>query len=392
MLKTYFNLVSQNSLSPQQIQTKQDMEKRIAGQGKDISNFFEQIENMSSQIKTAVQVVDDRLGKIRELTQKLLSFEGKAIGGSKRQEYVFYDNEKIKLIKKDLSTTTSVIVKGSDTAANRIPYSASRILIDAHTEKVEDPVEECYCTPQNLMKSFQKISRIHINLFQKDLGGNLVLPPIVVVPGRNYLEWFDDRFIVSFVSGEQGRKGPNYSFSPVDMQVLKIFALYLAKDPMYNYRGEQNIGTFMGDYAGKIEKKAAVKWAGEDKKMTMVSSSKVVDAAGREEAVKDYVELIYNLSNGLQPSQKLSLRKLSIILSYVVVLNEENTVALVLKYIAPSSPSSETREIILSIAKKKKEEAKKLVEIIFQKDPNVSRYYQQDIRICLDKVFGKDFF
>jgi len=37
----------------------------------------------------------------------------------------------------------------------------------------------------------------------------------------------------------------------MEVQVLRLCALYLTKDPIYDYRGDVKTGTFMGDYMGK---------------------------------------------------------------------------------------------------------------------------------------------
>ena len=73
----------------------------------------------------------------------------------------------------------------------------------------------------------------------------------------------------------------------------------------------------MGEYSGKVEKSAKVVFAGADKKMTMVASAKQVDAAGREQAVADYMEFTFNVMNGLMPNPKMSKRRIAILLRYV---------------------------------------------------------------------------
>ena len=92
---------------------------------------------------------------------------------------------------------------------------------------------------------------------------------------------------------------------------MKAIGMYLAKDPVYDYRGEINEGTFMGDYTGKIEKTAQVKWTGQDKKMNMVMSAELVDAASRDDAVQDYMDFMFNALNGLGLRQRCQSVKLT---------------------------------------------------------------------------------
>ncbi|MBI4983839.1 MAG: flagellar basal body rod protein FlgC [Rhodocyclales bacterium] len=61
--------------------------------------------------------------------------------------------------------------------------------------------------------------------------------------------------------------------------MLNVFGISGSALTAHDYRGEVNAGTFIGDYSGRMEKKTSVKWAGDDKKFTMQSTSQVVDSA-----------------------------------------------------------------------------------------------------------------
>src|SRR5882672_6807366 len=160
------------------------------------------------------------------------------------------------------------------------------------------------------------------------------MPRISLEPIRNGVDWLDDRFVMSVVSGEQVKKGPTFSLSPLELQVMRALGMYLSKDSIFNFRGEQNEGTFMGEYSGKMEKSAKVVFAGADKKMTMVASAKQVDGAGRETAVTDYIEFVFAIFNGLGPNPKLSKRRIAILLRYVILQDLQFTVILMLRYAA----------------------------------------------------------
>jgi len=53
----------------------------------------------------------------------------------------------------------------------------------------------------------------------------------MVEPLRNFVDFYEDRFVMSFVSGETVRKGPFVTFNPLEVQMLRLCALYLTKDP-----------------------------------------------------------------------------------------------------------------------------------------------------------------
>ena len=93
------------------------------------------------------------------------------------------------------------------------------------------------------MDSLKKICSIHTNAFPKDEDGNYMIPPILIEPIRNYVDFLEDRFIMGFVTGEPGKKGAKVSFSPIDFQIMKAVGMYLAKDPIYDYRGEKPVPT-----------------------------------------------------------------------------------------------------------------------------------------------------
>ena len=171
------------------------------------------------------------------------------------------------------------------------------------------------------------------------------------------------------------------------MQVLRACGIYLAKDPIYDYRGEIATGTFMGDYAGHVEKKAAVKWAGEDKKFSIVSASQVTDGASRDEAAGDYMDFLFQVANGLPPSSKLSLRKKGVILKYVEIESTVKTVGYVLRFIAQQDPL-EAREILLKYAEKNTDKAKELINEAFKADQQAAKMYSNNPSFVIKKVFG----
>jgi hypothetical protein len=250
----------------------------------------------------------------------------------------------------------------------------------------QDPLHNQICTPENVHAAMQKILKVHVNAFPKSPSGAFQIPPIILEPVRNVVDWLEDRFIMSVVSGEQVKKGPNFSLNPIEAQVMKAIGMYISKDSIYNFRGEQNAGTFMGEYSGKVEKSAKVVFAGADKKMTMVASAKQVDAAGREQAVADYMEFTFNVMNGLMPNPKMSKRRIAILLRYVVIGDLQQTVIYMLRY-AAMAELQEVRESLLKHVNNNYVEAKKLVEDSW-KDEQVPRILGPKPTQFMQKMFG----
>jgi hypothetical protein len=171
------------------------------------------------------------------------------------------------------------------------------------------------------------------------------------------------------------------------MQIMRACGMYLSRDSMFNYRGEQNTGTFMGDYSGKVEKQAKVVFAGAEKKMTMISSTAVQDASGRDSAVADYIDFMFNVMNGLTPNYKMSKRRIAILLRYVWVVDLQNTVNLLLRY-SGLAEVAECRETILKHTQNRYDEAKKLVETAWTSDPQIPKVLGEKPQHYMGKMFG----
>ncbi len=390
-INSYFEFAaSPRQLSAREMQYKITLEDKVNSAGTNVAGYSEKMEVIFKTLKELGTNIDVKISEFRQAVSGLTKLEGGKSNESKRSQFVSFDKDKLRAIKKDHDVISNIIVRGANTSALRMPYSASRILLDQHTGKNENPAADCYCTPANAAKALQKITKVHVNLFSADMQGNPITPPILIEPIRNFVEWYDDRFVMSFVSGEVGRKGPKFSFSPVDMQVLRVCGLYQAKDPIYNYRGEQNVGTFMGDYAGQIEKKAAVKWSGENKKMTVVSVGKMVDEAGRDDAVKDYMEFMFAMANDYPIPSKISQRKVNIFFNYVVIETPEKTAGLILRYVLPAQGGAgEAKSMLFKLAGQSYDEAKKLVTKAYE-DPNVAKQYREGLDVLMTRIFGKD--
>ena len=143
----------------------------------------------------------------------------------------------------------------------------------------------------------------------------------------------------------------------------------------------------MGDYAGHTEKKAQVKWTGENKKFSVVSASETTDSAGREEAAQDYMEFVFNIANNLPPNSRLSQRKKNLLLKYVEIENPLRSVGLILRYTFQAEPL-EAKEIILRHANRSADKARGMVEEVFKSDPQTGKLLGGNPKYVIRKLFS----
>lgn len=328
--------------------------------------------------KTQIDEIKDKDLELAKAATAVAAEENSAVDS--------FTNDHTDIIKRDISIINSFIVSAAEKHQNRVPFSGARILLNSQIPDITKANENYICTPQKIVESLKKILAIHTNAFPKDEDGNYVIPPILIEPIRNYCDFLEDRFIMGVVSGESGKKGANVSFSPIDFQVMRCIGMYLAKDPIFDYRGEINEGTFMGDYTGKIEKTAQVKWTGQEKKMNMVMSAELVDAASREDAVQNYMDFVYNVLNGLGAPQKMSKRKINVLLRYATIQSIDNNVRMLLQYVAQSEPT-EVRDTILKYTNRSYDAAKDMVRKIIKEDAVVQRVLGTNPDIVIAKIF-----
>ena len=257
--------------------TKLELDRNVLGAGDSLKKFAEAQATVFLKLR---ELASKYTAPLLELRKTLRELEGlsQVQTDSIRKKFVSFDMDKIALIKRDWGYTAAFVAASAESAATRVATSGSRILLNEHLQMENDPVNTQICTPEKVHAAMQKILAIHTNLFPRSPSGSPIIPPFIIEPIRNTVDWMDDRFDMALVSGEGAKKGPVFSLDPVEYQVMKACGMYLSKDSIFNFRGEQNTGTFMGDYSGKVEKSAKVVFAGADKKMTMVASAKQVDA------------------------------------------------------------------------------------------------------------------
>jgi hypothetical protein len=385
-LNTYINILNKGAkITPDEKKMKALLGARTDMMAKVLADFTKLY---AEAFTRSQECVDSLKEKVDDVKQKELDIAkaSTAVTAEANSAVDSYTTEHTDLIKRDISIINSFIVSASEKSANRVPYSGARILLNSQVPDITKANEMYFCTPNAVMESLKKLTTIHTNAFPKDEDGNFIIPPILIEPVRNYVDFLEDRFIMGFVTGEPGKKGAKVSFSPIDFQVMKAMGMYLAKDPIYDYRGEINEGTFMGDYTGKVEKTAQVKWTGQDKKMNMVISSELVDAASRDDAVINYMDFVFNCLNGLTPPPKMSKRRINILLRYATIYSIENNVKLLLQYVAQSEPL-EVRDTIMKYTNRSADAGREMVKKIVKEDPQVQRALGNNPDMVCAKIF-----
>lgn len=384
LMKTFVDQAAGRAPEPQGA-AKMAMDRDILNAAPAVKNYSEAAATNLLKIRQLADKYGPILADLRKTLREIESLNAVKTD-SMRKKFVSFDIDKVAKIKTDFGYTAGFVAATAENAANRVATSGSRVLLNSHLQLDQDPLRNQICTPENVHAAMQKILKVHVNAFPKSPSGAFQIPPVILEPVRNVVDWLDDRFIMSVVSGELVKKGPNFSLTPVEAQVMKAIGMYLSKDSIYNFRGEQNAGTFMGEYSGKVEKSAKVVFAGADKKMTMVASAKQVDAAGRETAVADYMEFVFNVMNGLMPNPKMSKRRIAVLLRYVVIEDLQKTVIYMLRY-AAMAELGEVRESILKHVQNNYTEAKRLVEESW-KDEQVPRILGPKPTQFMQKMFG----
>ena len=385
-LNRYFNILGKGAkLSPEDKKMKDALAARTDMMAKALADFTKLYAETFTRAAEAVDSIKEKVDDIKQKEIEIIKASS-AVSLEENSAVDSFTSEHFDIIKRDISIINSFIVSASEKSANRVPYSGARILLNSQIPDIARANDSYFCTPGAVMDSLKKICSIHTNAFPKDEDGNYMIPPILIEPIRNYVDFLEDRFIMGFVTGEPGKKGAKVSFSPIDFQIMKAVGMYLAKDPIYDYRGEINEGTFMGDYTGKIEKTAHVKWTGQDKKMNMVISSELVDAASRDDAVINYMDFVFNCLNGLGPPPKMSKRRINILLRYATIYSVENNVRLLLQYVAQSEPT-EVRDTIMKYTNRSADAGREMVKKIVKEDAVIQRVLGNNPDMVCAKIF-----
>jgi len=375
-----------DNLSEPDKNTLKAAEGKVGSSGSDLSKTLSGLIPFMGKLSENGKQVEEKFQFVLKCQQEILNADSGMAPVAPPASGPMFDGPVIALLRVDIDTTNSVCVRAADTSPMRIPFSASRILLSKHLPDEGNPMDSV-CTPAAVREALAKILRIHTNLFNRDWEGKHIIPTIFIEPLRNFVDFFEDRFVMSFVSGETVRKGAFVTFNPMEVQVLRLCALFLTKDPIYDYRGDVRTGTFMGDYMGKIEKETKVSWSGKDKKFSLAATQSMQDEASRDDAIVDYIDFINAVANNIAPSPKLSKRKLAILLRYVLFDKVEKNIAGILKMVAQTDPG-EAKTAILSFAKDNVDVAKDLIREAVKSDPMASKMFSDNADFAITRVFG----
>jgi hypothetical protein len=328
--------------------------------GQDLEMHAERMAQIASQMQTHSVEIDLQNKKLKEITGKLIKAGTQDIGSVRDRDDLIFDEETIRLIKNNVAATGNYAVAGARKSPFKIPESTARILLDVHLKHCPDPLQDCLATLQNVSAALEKIFQIHVNLFEQDEAGNPILPPVLIEPIRNYVDWTGERFVLGFVSAEPPRQGVKVSFSALEMSLLRACGMYAFRDRIFDYRGNRLEGNLMADYSARLESQTAVKWVGEEKKYKLVTVMQEVDSSGRSEAVSDYMEFLFHAANDFPAPLGISKRKLAIMLKYILIHDLSHTIALLLRYVADKEPE-EAKNILLWHANYDRQRARQLI-------------------------------
>jgi hypothetical protein len=301
-----------------------------------------------------------------------------------------YSAEQLKRIETDAGSMFASVSQYLINHPQRTAYSASRVLLAEHFEKLGAPPEECIATPPRLAAALQRVQALHPNCFPPDDKGEPVLPPIVIEPGVGLVKWLDDRFLLSFVSTDPPRPGAQLSLSPLDQAVLRIYGSYVARGDIWNYRGERLHDSLMAEYAGEVEQKVAVKFTGAEKKLSYGTSAEEKDGASRDDAVRDYVDFVYCVFNGLQLPKRITTRKAGVFLKYCMFRDLPFTVGLTLQLIAGSDALA-ARAILLRYVPHDQRMLIALCAQALEQNQALQTRYRRDLASMLLAVLGREF-
>ncbi len=375
-----------DSLTEQDKATLRASEGKIGASAAELTKVLTPLMPLMGKISDNGKQVEEKFQSVLKCKQEIENADSGVATAAPPTSGPLFESVVIQQLKVDIETTNNVCVKAADTSPMRVPFSAARILLSKQLPDQGDLMESL-CIPSAVLAALDKILKIHTNLFNRDWEGKHIIPSIMIEPLRNFVDFFEDRFVMSFVSGETVRKGAFVTFNPMEVQVLRLCALYLTKDPIYDYRGDVKTGTFMGDYMGKIEKETKVKWTGQDKKFSLAATQSMQDEASRDDAIADYIDFINAIVNNIAPNPKLSKRRLAILLRYVLFDRVEKNIAAILKLVTQTDPG-EAKTAIMSFAKDNVDVAKDLVRAAIKFDPMASKMFSDNADFAITRVFG----
>lgn len=383
-LKALPNIKQVQEMDPENLFSMQGMDIALSN----FKKFSDDTGQVLEQLITTLQGQHQALKNFQNCSGALQSSVGPV--EKMKPQAVTLKPEDAKTVLADMKAINKVMDQLLKQSTKKSQFLFTRMLLTEQTEDAADPGTNCYASPANLIASIKKINGINPNCFPQDSVGMPIMPPVIIEPGVGVVSWLTDRFLLGFVSNETPRKGPKVSFSPLDVSVMTMFGLFLARGELFDYRGNRISGNFMADYSSQIESKAVAKFAGKAKKLTYTTITQEKDAASRGDAVRDYLDFLYHVMNGLPIPKKISPRKVSVFLRYCIIKTARFTAGLVLQFVH-NFDELVAREILTNLGEKNQAKIVTLLQQVMEDVPIIANKFRHDIETTLVEVMGRDF-
>ncbi len=288
---------------------------------------------------------------------------------------------------------TGELMRQSQQQLRRGGQRCGRVLLSDYFARHKDgePLPPgSFASSEAVREALGRLLKLHSNCFVLDSAGQPLLPPIIIEPGVSTAVWLDDRYLLAYTQVQPALTGAALSFSALDQALLRLMGLYLARGEIYNYRGERLRDSFMGEFAGEVEQKAVVKFTGADKRMTYGSSSTEKDSAGREDAVRDYIDFLFHVYNNLPLPKRISTRRAGVLLKYVHLDEPVRNVRLALRLLHKEEPQL-CRDVMHQQGGRSVERITELIGAAIASDQQLAVRYRDGAQQALREVMGREF-
>jgi hypothetical protein len=355
------------------------------GQGGEVEKFERDLQERIGALKRHLKKLRSGAAEARELAAELT-------GAQPSRNYTCleprsYSDAELRRLVHDHEALHK-LVSASLLSAHRSSTLGASLLLSEQLAKLEQPLEHL-ALPESVAASILRVDALHPDCFPHDVDGWPQLPPLLVVPGVDIAAWLDDRFVLGFVVTDQPRHGPQLSLSPLDQAVLRLYAQYVARGGVFNYRGERLKDSFMAEYSADLEERAVAKFSGQEMKLTYATQSTERDSASREDAVRDYCDFMFCVHNGLPLPKRISTRKAAVLIKYCTIGSAEQTVLLALRLL-PKEEFAQIKESMLRLAGRDRARLVKLFAFALGHDVHVRSRFKGDLRLALFEVMGHE--
>ncbi|HET9869007.1 MAG TPA: hypothetical protein VFR02_00725, partial [bacterium] len=191
--------------TPQEKAIINAFEGKLGSAGASLGKWVEEMGGYLSKVAEHARLLEEKHQKMNSAINEIAKIDTGAPVVDKTGGPLF-DADAIYSIKRDIDNTNSVSVRTADSSPIKVAFSTSRVLVSKQFTEGES-FQDRLCSPANVTAALNKVLGIHTNLFAKDFEGKPIIPPILIEPLRNFVDFFQDRFIMGLVSGETARRG-----------------------------------------------------------------------------------------------------------------------------------------------------------------------------------------